>query len=73
MGYFFITKIVAALIIGIISTVWFMIGGLVDLRRLFRDLAARTTNPLDDGRVEGHISLADKAHFEEIEEDKTTE
>lgn len=35
-------------------------GGIIDLRRMFRDLAARKDNPLDDGRVEGHVSLADR-------------
>lgn len=24
-------------------------------------------NPLDDGRVEGHVSIADKARFDKIE------
>jgi solute:Na+ symporter, SSS family len=45
----------------VISTVWFMIGGVLDIRQLFRDLAARVDNPLDDGRVEGHVSLMDRA------------
>ena len=34
-----------------------MIGGVIDIRRMLRDLAGRTDNPLDDGRVEGHVSL----------------
>jgi hypothetical protein len=50
-----------------ISVFWFGIGGFIDLRRLFRDLKERITNPLDDGRVEGHVSLADKAQFEQLE------
>jgi Na+/proline symporter len=66
--YFFITTIVASLLVGTVSTVWFMAGGLIDMRAMFRDLAARVANPLDDGRVVGHVSLADKAHFEEIEQ-----
>jgi Na+/proline symporter len=57
--YFFFTLIVIGLIVGAISTVWFMIGGIVDLRRLFKDLAARVNNPLDDGWVVGHVSLVD--------------
>ncbi len=66
--YFFITTIVSSIIVGSISTVWFMIGGFKDLRAMFRDLKARIANPLDDGRVVGHVSLADLKHFEEIEE-----
>ncbi|PTX93928.1 sodium:panthothenate symporter [Spartobacteria bacterium LR76] len=63
--YFFITSLVVTGVIGIISTFWFFIGGVIDIRRLFRDLAARVDNPLDNGMVEGHVSLADKALFEE--------
>ncbi|EIP96559.1 Na+/panthothenate symporter [Opitutaceae bacterium TAV1] len=62
--YFYITNIWVMIIIGIVSTVWFLVGGIIDLRRLFRDLAARVDNPLDNGVVEGHVSLVDKATFE---------
>lgn len=62
--YFFITSLVVTAIIGVVSTVWFMIGGILDTRRLFRDLEQRVDNPLDDGRVVGHVSLADKAALE---------
>jgi hypothetical protein len=65
--YFFITHIGAALLVGTVSTVWFMAGGFIDMCAMFRDLARRVANPLDDGRVVGHVSLADKAHFEEVE------
>ena len=47
---------------------WFMIGGISDLRQMFRDLAARTQiNALDNGMVDGNVSLADKIKFEIIE------
>ena len=62
--YFFITSLVVTGIVGIISTFWFLIGGVLDTRRLFKDLGARIDNPLDNGQVEGHVSLADKAIFE---------
>ncbi len=62
--YFFVTSLVVTGALGIISTIWFLIGGIIDLRALFRDLAARVDNPLDNGMVEGHVSLADKAAFE---------
>jgi hypothetical protein len=62
--YFFITSLLVTGALGIVSTFWFLIGGLIDIRKLFRDLAARLDDPLDNGMVEGHISLADKAAFE---------
>ncbi len=70
--YFFITIIVVGIIVGSVSTVWFLIGGVIDLRRLFKDLAKRIDNPLDDGWVENHLSLSDKAQFglnDEAEDD----
>ncbi len=65
--YFYINVIVVGIIVGAVSTVWFMIGGVIDLRRLFKDLGKRVDNPLDDGWVEGHVSLADKGEFEHLE------
>lgn len=65
--YFFIIYLVIPGIIAAISTVWFGIGGIIDLRRMFRDLKRRVDNPLDDGWVDGHVSLADKTKFEKIE------
>ena len=59
--YFVVVNFVIPGIVAAISTVWFGIGGAIDLARLFRDLKARKeVNVLDDGRVEGHVSLADK-------------
>lgn len=55
--YFLITVLVIPGIVAAISTVWFTIGGIIDARRLFSDLAKRVDNPLDDGRVQGHVSL----------------
>lgn len=59
--YFYVTHLLVPAAIGVISTVWFLIGGLIDTRQLFRDLAARVDNPLDDGRVQGHVALAEVA------------
>ena len=61
--YFFITVVVVGVIVGVVSTVWFMTGGIIDVRRLYRDLAARVNDPLDDGWVDGHVSRADQAKF----------
>ena len=66
--YFFITQLLVPLIIAIFSTFWFGIGGAVGLFKLFRDMEARTnTNVLDDGRVSGHVSLADQAQVDKVE------
>ena len=68
--YFFITSLCVAGVVGVVSTVWFLIGGIVDTRRLFKDLKARADNPLDDGRVKGHVSLMDVTALGSDEEDK---
>lgn len=68
--YFFVSLIVIGIIVGAISTAWFMIGGVIDLRRLFKDLAARVNNPLDDGWVVGHVSLVDAETIGTEEEKK---
>ena len=65
----FIISVVVACGKALISMVWFMIGGIVDLRQLFRDLKARTqVNDLDNGMVDGHVSLADKKAFTALEQ-----
>ena len=64
--YFFIVTFLMPGIMAAISTFWFGIGGIIDLRRLFHDLEARVANPLDNGWVESHVSIADKAKFEEL-------
>ena len=48
-------------------SVWFMIGGSIDLYRLFHDLEKKQANLLDDGRVVGHVSAADLADVEKAE------
>jgi len=71
--YFYITRIVVAGIIGLVSTVWFSIGGTLDLMKLFKRLATKEDNILDDGRVIGHVSAADVAVMDEIEEKAETD
>ena len=72
--WFFIGSLCIACLVGIVSTVWFGICSSRDLIRLFRDLEARERaggglNALDDGRVVGHVSLADAADVARIETD----
>jgi len=69
--YFWFTSIFMSCLVGIVSTVWFTIGGIVDLRRLFRDLATKKDDFLDNGMVVGGVSASDLAHVKEVEgEDK---
>ncbi len=65
--HFFITLFIVTGAIGIISTFWFFIGGVIDMRQLFRDLAKRVDNPLDNGQVIGHVSLADKEFMDKAD------
>ena len=43
------------------------IGGAIDLFRLFRDLEHRETDVLDNGQVDGNVSLADRERFAKLE------
>ncbi len=65
--YFFITSICVSVAVGIVSTVWFMWGGIKDTRALFRDLAARVDNRLDNGMVADGVALADIAHDSQVD------
>ena len=44
----------------IIVTIWFLIGGIKDFKRMFADLGAARTNDLDDGMVVDHRSLGEE-------------
>ena len=67
--YFFVVYLGVPLISAAVTTVWFFWGGLIDLKRLFTDLENRIDNPLDNGQVEGEVSLADRTAFSELEKD----
>lgn len=49
-----------SLVIATIGAVWVTIGGFIDLRRMYRKLAAFERNDLDDGRVCEDHNLADE-------------
>ena len=66
-NYFFVTLLLVPCTVAAITAVWYGIGGFLNLLQLFRDLKLRVVNPLDNGRVEGNISLADKAQLEKID------
>lgn len=65
--WFFIADIILAGIIGVVSTIWFTIGGTRDLCRLFKDLDRKEVNVLDDGRVVGHVSATDVELVEKVD------
>ena len=66
--YFIVCYFVVPCLVACVSAVWFGVGGVLGLRRLFRDLHARKDRDvLDDGRVEGSVSLADRARFRAVE------
>jgi SSS family solute:Na+ symporter len=53
-AYIYIT-----LSLGIVTTIWFIIGGMFDVKDILRLLSTIKRNPLDDGRVAGHQNLTD--------------
>jgi len=61
--YYLIVYLIVTLVIGVVTSIWFTWGGIRDIIQLFKDLAKRIDNPLDDGRVEGHVSVADIEKF----------
>lgn len=65
--WYFISTICIMGLIAFVSTFWFTIGGVRDLRRMFSDLKTKETNVLDDGRVIGNVSADDVAMVEEID------
>lgn len=65
--YFYILYLAVPLVISAITMVWFVIGGTLDIKQLFKDLSTREVNPLDNGQVEGNVNLADTAAFAEAE------
>ena len=67
-AYFIVCYFVVPCLVACVSAVWFGVGGVLGLRRLFRDLRTRKERDvLDDGRVEGSVSLADRARFRAVE------
>ena len=51
--------------LSIVSTFWFLIGDVIDVRRLFIDFGTHVDNPLDNGMVEGSVSLVDREAIEQ--------
>ena len=66
-NYFLITSLIVPGIVTVIVAIWFGIGSVRDMIQLFRDLKTRKINFLDNGQVEGNMSLADKAELEALD------
>ena len=49
--YFFVTLFAIPCVLGVFTTFWFLIGGIKDMRQLFRDLAKRKIDESDNGFV----------------------
>ena len=49
--YYYVTGLVVPIVVGSVSTVWFLLGGIRDGIRLFRDLDARKVDAADNGFV----------------------
>jgi Na+/proline symporter len=65
--WFMIQNLIVPGIVAVVSTVWFTIGGTIDLRRLFQRLEAKEIDILDDGRVIGHVSADDVSLVEHVD------
>lgn len=50
-GYFFVVSVVVPAAVGLVTTVWFGIGTVRDLKRLFHDLENRVRDNADNGFV----------------------
>jgi hypothetical protein len=59
--WFYVNNFILAGVIGAVSTVWFTIGGVRDLRQLFKDVKRRPQNLADDGSVIHHVSTSEVA------------
>jgi hypothetical protein len=62
--WFFLNNFLLAGAVGAVSTIWFTIGGTLDLRQLLRDLKRRRNDPVEDGRVVNHVSAGESALVE---------
>jgi SSS family solute:Na+ symporter len=49
--YFFVWMI---LVLSIVTAIWFTIGGIRDLKRMFHRLQTKVRDELDDGSVKDH-------------------
>jgi SSS family solute:Na+ symporter len=70
---FWAWRIGITLVIGVITTVWFLVGGLNDLRDMFHTLKTIKRNVLDDGMVLNHHNLGEESEDEQEFREKLEE
>ena len=58
---FWAWRVGITLVIGIITTIWFFIGGVYDIRDMMITLKTAKRNTLDDGMVIDHHNLGEQA------------
>lgn len=58
-NWFYFQSIQVAIVVGVVTTIWFTWGGTRDLFRLFKALRDPNRQALDDGRVIDHQSVGD--------------
>ena len=68
--YFLVVFLIVPGTAALITAVWFGFGCTRDLIRMFHDLKNRVANPLDNGMVEGHVAIAEKARLDQIDREQ---
>jgi SSS family solute:Na+ symporter len=56
-SYWYYTAIVMPIVLGVVTSVWYTVGGIVDLRKLFHGLRTVKRNTHDDGMVVDHRNV----------------
>ncbi len=56
-SYWHVAAILLPLLVGLVTTVWISLGGMLDIKKFFAALQTRSVNNLDDGTVINHQNL----------------
>ena len=64
---FWLIYVILSFVVGIITTIWLSIGGLVDLRKMLIKLKFAKRNHLDDGMVANHQNLDEKSKSPQVD------
>ena len=72
-GKFWFFYICVILVVAAATTIWFLWGGIYDMKNLYRRLRDLKRDDLDDGMVVGHHNVADEGTPAGIENDNQEE